>query len=130
MFILTVRTDKPTAEIGLYKDAQKLAYVTWQAHRQLAETLHKQIAGLLKSQHNDLNDLGGLIVFKGPGSFTGLRIGASVANALAAALNLKIIGAVGEDWIEQGLKTLNAGLDDKQVVPEYGAEARTTTQKK
>ncbi len=130
MFILTIRTDKATAEIGLYDDGRQLAHTTWQAHRQLAETLHTQIAELLKSQNKSLNDLQGLVVFRGPGSFTGLRIGVSVANALAAALNLKIIGTAGEDWIEQGLKDLKTGQDDRQIVPEYGAEARTTTQKK
>jgi hypothetical protein len=36
MLILTIRTDKPEAEIGLFSDKDKLDYVIWQAHRQLA----------------------------------------------------------------------------------------------
>jgi hypothetical protein len=46
MITLTVRTDKPEAEVGLYKDNEQLAYISWQAHRELAETLHGKIRDL------------------------------------------------------------------------------------
>ena len=36
MLILAIRTEKPEAEIGLFDDEKKLAYETWEAHRQLA----------------------------------------------------------------------------------------------
>jgi hypothetical protein len=44
MIILTIRTDKPESEIGLFNNKDKLAYEVWQAHRELAETVHKKIA--------------------------------------------------------------------------------------
>ncbi len=130
MLILTIRTDKPEAEIGLYKAKSQLAYHSWQAHRQLAETLHSEIKKLLESEQKNWQDIEGLVVFKGPGSFTGLRIGASVANALADTLELKIIATTGKNWREDGIKSLLVSKNDGQIVPEYGAEARTTTQKK
>lgn len=37
MIILSIRTDKPEAEVGLYKDSVQLAYETWTAHRALAD---------------------------------------------------------------------------------------------
>jgi hypothetical protein len=46
MIILTIRTDKPEAEIGLYDDEKQIIYETWQAHRQLAETIHLKIKEL------------------------------------------------------------------------------------
>ncbi len=49
MIILTIRTDKPEAEIGLYDGEQQLAYEMWSAHRQLAETIHTKIKELLDS---------------------------------------------------------------------------------
>jgi tRNA threonylcarbamoyladenosine biosynthesis protein TsaB len=130
MLILTLRTDKPEAEIGLYNNEEKLSYITWQADRQLAETLHQKLQSLLKAQSKTLNDLGGIVVFKGPGSFTGLRIGISVTNALADGLAIPIVGSGGNDWIAQGLTLLTAGKNERIVLPEYGSPPHITTPKK
>ncbi len=130
MLILTLRTDNPQAEIGLYDDHKKLIYHEWQAHRQLAETIHLQILELLKSQGKDWPDIQGVVCYKGPGSFTGLRIGLSVANALAQSLNVPIVGQGGDDWLQKGLARLAGGKNDMQVLPEYGAEAHVTKPRK
>ena len=129
MTILTMRTDKPEAEIGLYQDSQQVAYEVWEAHRQLAETLHMRIKVLLEDRKMSLNDIEGIVVFKGPGSFTGLRIGLSVANALAYGLGVPIV-ATQSDWIEKGITKLLAGDTDSVSLPEYGAPVHITQQKK
>ncbi len=126
MIVLTIRSDKPEAEIGLFDNDKPLAYETWLAHRQLAETIHTKIRDLLKSQKKDWPDVGGIICYKGPGSFTGLRIGASVANALAYSLNIPIVGASSKKWIEQGIKRLKNGKNDKQILPKYGSPVHIT----
>ena len=36
--------------------------------------------------------LTGIEVFKGPGSFTGLRVGVAIANALGAAMDIPVNG--------------------------------------
>jgi tRNA threonylcarbamoyladenosine biosynthesis protein TsaB len=128
--ILTIRTDKPESEIGLYEDKKQLAYETWEAHRQLAETVHIKIEELLKKSNKDLDGLDGIVCFKGPGSFTGLRIGLSVANTLAYSLGIPIVGSENPDWLEKGTKGLLAGQNDKVALPEYGAPARTTKPRK
>jgi tRNA threonylcarbamoyladenosine biosynthesis protein TsaB len=129
MIILTIRTDKPESEIGLYDSETQLAYETWEAHRQLAETIHNKIQALLESKSKKLKDIQGIVVYIGPGSFTGLRIGISVANALAYSLAAPIIGITGS-WIEEGIARIKAGENDKTVVPEYGAPVHVTTPKK
>lgn len=131
MLILTIRTDKPEAELGLFEDGRQLAYETWQAHRQLAETIHVKIKALLEleSQKYKLADVQGLVVYKGPGSFTGLRIGISVANALADGLSLPIVGETGETWHTKGIERIAAGSNDTVVQPEYGALPHTTSPK-
>jgi len=129
MLILTLRTDKPEAEIGLFEDETQLEYEFWQAHRELAETIHKKIAALLKSQANQLADVQGIVVFKGPGSFTGLRIGATVANAFANSLQIPIVAAQGEDWVENGIKRLQKGENETIALPEYGGEPNITSPK-
>ena len=130
MIILTMRTDKPESEIGLYEDGNQICYETWEAHRQLAETLHKKIKELLKAENKTLHDIGGVIAFEGPGSFTGLRIGISIANALAHGLDVPIVGTQGLDWIAEGAKDLMAGKNKIPVVPFYGSDANITTPKK
>lgn len=130
MIILTLRTDKPEAEVGIYKDGQQLVYETWAAHRELAETIHKKINNILNKSSIELKDVEGLVVYKGPGSFTGLRIGLSVANALAYALSTPIVATSGANWIEAGLKKLDAGQNENIVLPEYGGPAHTTQPRK
>jgi tRNA threonylcarbamoyladenosine biosynthesis protein TsaB len=130
MLLMTLRTDKPEAELGLYQDDKQLTYVTWEAHRQLAETLHQKIADMLAAQSKQLSDVEGIVAYEGPGSFTGLRIGLSVGNALTYGLALKTVGARGDDWITTGIKRLLAGQYDKVIMPEYGAPVHITEQKR
>lgn len=130
MLIITIRTDKPDAEVGLFESETKLAYETWHAYRELSATIHTKLASLLASQHKQLEDVAGIVCFQGPGSFTGLRIGLTVANTLAFGLSVPIKGAMGDDWILHGIRALESGSSDVQVMPEYGAEAHITLPKK
>ena len=98
----------------------------WQAGRTLARGLLK----FLEEKTGDLHDISGIGVMRGPGSFTGLRIGLTVANTLADSLNIPIVGATGEDWREVALKKLRAGENEKIVMPEYGAAAHITAPRK
>jgi tRNA threonylcarbamoyladenosine biosynthesis protein TsaB len=129
MIILTLRTDKPEAEIGLFDDKTELAYQTWQAHRKLAETIHQQIEVLLKTHHKEWHDIEGIVGFQGPGSFTGLRIGLTVANALAASLQVPIVGSAGKNWQQEGITRLIKKQNDQQIIPEYGSLAHITPPK-
>lgn len=128
--ILSIRTDKPEAEIGLYDGSTQLAYKTWQAHRQLAETIHEKIRTLLDEQQKSLQDLAGIAVYQGPGSFTGLRIGMSVANALAYSLHIPIATATSDDWIAKALESIQKHPTKKPVTPKYGSPVHITRPKK
>ena len=130
MLILALRTDKAASEIGLYENDKELAYEVWQAHRQLAETIHNKIKTLLNQNGKAWSDIEGILVYRGPGSFTGLRIGLSVANALAASLNIPINGQGGDDWLQAGFKDLQTSKANRLVMPEYGSEVHTTTPRK
>jgi len=122
-----MRTDKPLAELYLYRDEELLVELKWEAHRQLAETLHQKIDELLSGQSMSLEDISKICVYQGPGSFTGLRIGISVANALAYSLNVPIAGAEGDDWLE---KTLSSNGSENPAVPHYGSDPHITKQKR
>jgi tRNA threonylcarbamoyladenosine biosynthesis protein TsaB len=130
MIILTLRTDKPEAELGLYNGQQQLAYETWYAHRELSVTLLQKIDDLLKANHKTLQDLQGIVGFAGPGSFTGLRIGLTVANTLAYSLRIPIVATNGEAWIATGCTRLETGEQGQLALPEYGSPVHITQQKK
>lgn len=128
MIILIIRTDNPEAEIGLYDDSKKIKYKKWQAHRLLGETIHDEIKLLLGDK--DWSYIEAIVFYKGPGSFTGLRIGLSVANALASSLKIPIVSAMGEKWIENGISRLMDGENEICALPEYGSSVYTTVPKK
>lgn len=129
--ILTIKTDQTQAEIGLFSEnGQQLAYKTWQAHRELAETIHKVLQEQLSKCQKTLEDITGISVYQGPGSFTGLRVGMSVANALAYSLGAPVAASSGLDWLQTGLKKAQSTKPGAYITPVYGTDAHTTRQKK
>lgn len=130
MMTLTIRTDNPDAEVGLYDDATQVAYQQWPAHRELSRTLHKTIEDMLTTHDMTWHDIQAIICYEGPGSFTGLRIGMSVANALRYALKVPIVATQGDGWIEKGVHRLQAGEQDEIALPFYGRDANITIPRK
>jgi len=126
MLILTIKTDQPLAEIGLFEGEKKLDYIKWEAHRQLTETIFSKIKSVLDKNQKGFENLDALIVYEGPGSFTGLRIGIAVANAIAYSLNKPIVATTSEDWIKIGQKKITDGEISKIVFPKYGAPVHIT----
>lgn len=126
--ILTLRTDKPEAEVGLFTaDGKQIIYETWKAHRELEATFFQKIRQAL-GEHEPI-ELTGLVVYAGPGSFTGLRIGFAVINSMAHELNIPNVKADGDNWIKIGIEQLphaNAQI----LVPDYGGEANITKPRK
>lgn len=129
MIILAIRTDKPEAQIVLYDERTELTSLKWHAHRELSSTILVKIKELLDQNEKQWPDIQGIVFYKGPGSFTGLRIGASVANAIAQANSANLVQMNGDNWIGQGIVQLLDGVN-MQALPEYGAEPHITKQRK
>ena len=127
--ILLLDTSTPTCYVGL-SNSEAFTESTWEAGRGLSKGLLAHLQEKLAERGVEWSDLAGVVVFKGPGSFTGLRIGVSVINALADVRSLPVVGVTGDDWKQVGLARLEAGDDDKIVLPEYGADANITTPRK
>lgn len=125
-----LRTDSPRAELYLYDGEQQVAHELWQADRRLALELLGRIETFLGAAGKNFADLEGLLVFRGPGSFTGLRIGITVMNTIAYGQNIPIVGTNGDDWLDDGVSYLQNEENHQVVLPEYGAEARITKPKK
>jgi tRNA threonylcarbamoyladenosine biosynthesis protein TsaB len=128
---IALRTDTATAELVLLSPSgSELASERWEAGRQLSSQLLDHIQTLLLQQAPGWEALTGVIVFRGPGSFTGLRIGVAVANAIAYAQAIPIVGTDGDQWVAAGITRLQAGETDTQVVPNYGAPPNITKPRK
>jgi len=67
----------------------------WESGRDLAENLHAFIRDKLKENNADFSDISEITFMAGPGSFTGLRIGAAVVNVLASELNVPLYDHLG-----------------------------------
>ncbi|MDO4271472.1 MAG: hypothetical protein Q4C83_00595 [Candidatus Saccharibacteria bacterium] len=125
---LAIRSDNPQAEIYLVDDSGKvLAQKVWVADRTLARDLPGEVDELFGGDYDQLT---GIIAYQGPGSFTGLRIGITVANAVAYAQKVPMAAVAGDNWLTDGVAKLAAGDTTEIVLPEYGAAPHITPAKK
>jgi tRNA A37 threonylcarbamoyladenosine modification protein TsaB len=125
--ILALRTDRPEAELHLLDvSGTEVATYSWEAHRTLAATLVGKIGEFLEENKSSTKELTGLIIFTGAGSFTGLRIGTTVANALAYSNQVPIVSGEGDEWIADGLKRLPDAKLEQYIIPTYDREPNIT----
>jgi len=103
--------------------------LVWESGRELAAELLGKITTLLRQHDAELSDLKGIVVFSGPGSFTSLRIGHTVANALADSLGIPVVGAAGDNWLANGLAELRGAPTGQSALPVYGSDPHITQQK-
>lgn len=128
---MIVLLDTSTSECKLTLIDRDARYeYAWQADRRLAKELLGYIRDRLAEHHIAFDAITGIGVLRGPGSFTGLRIGLTVMNTLADSLHIPIVGTTSDDWQSTATARLQNGENDKLVVPEYGAEAHITKPRK
>jgi tRNA threonylcarbamoyladenosine biosynthesis protein TsaB len=127
--ILLLDTSTPYCRLTLVKDSRRADY-EWHADRQLADGLLAFLEEKLELNNESLTSIQGIGVMKGPGSFTGLRIGISVLNTIASDRGIPIVGVGGDDWQAEALSRLDQGEDDHIVMLEYGQPANITKPRK
>jgi tRNA threonylcarbamoyladenosine biosynthesis protein TsaB len=91
MNVLVIDTAQQECSVGLY-DEQKLDLISWQWCNDTGSEVLERISQILSKHSLKLTDINYIIVNQGPGSYTGVRVGITVANTLAWSLNTKIIG--------------------------------------
>ena len=105
--------DTSTPETILRLDDREYHYLH---ANHLAEKLLAFIRDSLAEQHKTWQDITEITYMSGPGSFTGLRIGASVVNTLAHELGIPLYD--------------HHGTKHQQIIPDYGRGAHITAPKK
>lgn len=85
---LALHTSSPQLGLALSNFADDIHSSTWDLGRDLSTHLHQHLAEFLKPQV--WGDLAFIAVAKGPGSFTGTRIGIVTARTLAQQLDIPL----------------------------------------
>ncbi len=91
MKILALDTSGIVATVAIVEDTKTIAEFTINHKKTHSQTIMPMLDTIIKSVDFELNTIDYIAVASGPGSFTGLRIGAGTAKGLAHALGKKII---------------------------------------
>jgi len=92
MKILAVDTSTKTCSVALVDNFSLLAEETLISTQTHSRHLMEMINNVVKLSGCKFSDIDGFAVTKGPGTFTGLRIGISTVKGLASALDKPVIG--------------------------------------
>lgn len=92
MCLLSIETSGPQWSVALQDKQEVLASSIHPEPQQAASLLIPVIQNLLTEARLSFQDLKGIAVARGPGSFTGIRVGLSTAQGLAFALKCPLFG--------------------------------------
>ena len=91
-YILNIETATTNCSVSLSKEGETLVLKEdYNSNYSHAESLHVFIDAVFKEANLKPQDIDAIAVSKGPGSYTGLRIGVSAAKGLCFALNKPLI---------------------------------------
>lgn len=87
MIILAIDSSSKVATVALMRDNKLLGEITLNDKKEHSVILMTIIDQLLKLNNLNIDDIDGYVVSKGPGSFTGLRIGMATIKGLSFGSN-------------------------------------------
>ena len=103
MKILALESSGLVASVAVTEDGNLLGEYTMNYKKTHSQTLLPMLQALTEMIELDLNTIDAIAVSKGPGSFTGLRIGSATAKGLGLALNKPIVPVPTIDAMAQNL---------------------------
>ena len=90
--LIAVDTSSRSAGVLLWKNERPLASLSWQSNFNLTAELTPAIQHMLQRTNIQARELQGVALALGPGGFSSLRVGMSVAKGLSLALDLPLFG--------------------------------------
>jgi tRNA threonylcarbamoyladenosine biosynthesis protein TsaB len=91
-FVLGIETATDVLSVAVNKGEETLAEYTLALPQKHAELLMSTICRVLAEVGLEPGQLNGVALSSGPGSYTGLRIGTSLAKGLCLGLNIPLVG--------------------------------------
>ena len=92
MLVLAIDTTTSVCSVALAKDGSLLAEIATNLPRTHSQRLLPMVENLMAETGLKPEDLELLAVTRGPGSFTGLRIGIATIKGMGLALDLPVVG--------------------------------------
>lgn len=91
--IIAIDTATETASVAIaHPEGRITAELTWKAGRNHTMHVHPTLRHVMMLAGITKDDLTGVVATRGPGSFTGIRIGLATAKGLAQGLDVPIVG--------------------------------------
>jgi tRNA threonylcarbamoyladenosine biosynthesis protein TsaB len=98
--ILSLTTAEQGAGLALFEDNTLISHTYWASPKTHSRRLMNMVEAMVESQAGiNISDIDGFIAAKGPGSFTGLRIGIGVVQGLAFGVSKPAAGVSSLDGI-------------------------------
>lgn len=76
--------------LGLYEDDALLAGISLEAFKKQSETIFVELNKLLGQTKLDYKDIDRIVITKGPGSYTGIRIAMTIAKVLCSQMHKEL----------------------------------------
>ena len=90
MYQLLLDSSNIFLSVGLAKDGRVIDKISYEAWQRQSEMMVTEVDNILKRNNVDKSELDGVVVGIGPGSYTGVRIGVTIAKTIAYALHIKL----------------------------------------
>ncbi|HIA36804.1 MAG TPA: tRNA (adenosine(37)-N6)-threonylcarbamoyltransferase complex dimerization subunit type 1 TsaB, partial [Flavobacteriales bacterium] len=100
--ILNIETATRVCSVALGKNGTLISFKETKVDRSHASSITIFIEQILSEEGLSAKDLDAIAVSKGPGSYTGLRIGVSTAKGLCYALDIPLIAINSLESLAQG----------------------------
>ena len=90
MYTVLLDSSNTNLSVGLAKDNLLLEEISYEAWQRQSEYMIPELNKLLEKFNVKREEIDSVMVAKGPGSYTGVRIAITIAKTLAVALNAKL----------------------------------------
>jgi len=104
--ILAINTANEKISIALYEKGKIEKELPWESYRTQSKELLPEIDKLMRENKIKLADIDAIAVNHGPGSYTGLRVGISIANTLGWSLDKPVVGVNSKNNAEDKMSAL------------------------
>lgn len=90
MVTILLDSSNTNLSVGIARDNLLLEYISYEAWQQQSEFMIPELSKLFEKYNVSNDEIKEVIVAKGPGSYTGVRIAITIAKTIATALNAKL----------------------------------------